>query len=331
MSVLVLGGGGYIGSSLVPVLIEHGYRVDVVDLLWFGRNLPACVTVKRMDVLQLSDSDLRGYDAVIFLAGLSNDPMAEHDPAGNFVYNEACPTYLAYVAKRAGVKRFIYASSCSIYGNTKGRVCDENSEPGCTFAYGISKLQGERGVMQMRGGDFSVICLRQGTLSGHSPRMRFDLIVNTMFKCAKTEKRIRVNNPAIWRPILDIHDAIEAYLLALQVDRSLSGIFNIASGNYTVGQVGESVKQKIVTRSGGPVSVETAFVQDVRDYRVSCQKAGKDLGFRPTGTVEDIVDELCSRRNEYGDFNDNRYYNIRVFEQLHRNRFQCMKGPTEGT
>ena len=118
MRILVAGGAGYLGSVLVPRLRERGYDVDVVDLLWFGNYLPADITILQKDVAQLTEEELAGYDQVIYLAGLSNDPMAEYSPARNFVENGASPAYLAYIAKRAKVQRFIDGGSCSVYGYT---------------------------------------------------------------------------------------------------------------------------------------------------------------------------------------------------------------------
>ena len=116
MKILVAGGSGYIGSLLVPKLLDRGYEIDVVDLLWFGNNLPPQVKVIQKDIFMLREEDLKGYEQVIFLAGLSNDPMADFSPGMNFVYNASAPSYLGYIAKRVGVKRFIYAGSCSVYG-----------------------------------------------------------------------------------------------------------------------------------------------------------------------------------------------------------------------
>ena len=238
MRILIAGGAGYIGSYLVPVLLEHGYDVDVIDLMWFGNNLPEKVRITKKDLFECTESDLEIYDQIIFLAGLSNDPMAEFDPSMNFVYNAALPSYLAFTAKNAGVKRFVYASSCSVYGYTVNELYDEESPVTCGYPYGVSKLQGERGVLQLQDENFSVIALRKGTVSGYSPRMRLDLIVNTMFKFAMSKGEVTVNNASIWRPILDIRDAAMAYLRAIQAHSSISGVFNIASDNYTVGQVG---------------------------------------------------------------------------------------------
>ena len=182
MRILIVGGAGYVGSALIPALVERGYAVDVVDLKWFGVNLPREVSVVDKDILSLTTDDVGGYEQVIFLAGLSNDPMAEFDPAQNFQSNGAMPSYLAYLAKQVGVRRVIYASSCSVYGYTVNELYDENAPAVSSFPYGISKLQGEQGVLQMQDEGFSAIALRKGTICGFSPRMRFDLIVNTMYK-----------------------------------------------------------------------------------------------------------------------------------------------------
>lgn len=316
MKILLAGGAGYIGSSLIPVLLEHGYTTDVVDLMWFGNTIPDTVNIRRQDIFDLKEVDVRGYDQVIFLAGLSNDPMAEFDPSKNFVSNGACPSYLAYICKRAGVRRFIYASSCSVYGYTVNELYDEESPVTCGYPYGVSKLQGERGVLQLADDDFSVIALRQGTLSGHSPRMRLDLIVNTMFKAAMTERHVTVNNPSIWRPILDIRDAQNAYLRAIQADISQSGVFNVASDNYTVGQVGDLVKSEVERLTGEKVAITIKNISDFRNYKVSFSKAKTYLGFQPQYDVKDIIDDLFSHREEYGDYDRDEFYNIRAFKRL---------------
>src|SRR5438045_4423535 len=210
MRLLIAGGAGYLGSVLIPRLLERGYKVDVVDLFWFGNHLPRQTGILNKDIFHLTAEDLEPYDQVIFLAGLSNDPMAEFSPSKNFIFNAAAPAYLCYIAKQAKVRRYIYASSCSVYGYTENELFDEDRPVSSSYPYGISKLQGEQAVMQLIDTDFSVIALRKGTVSGYSPRMRFDLIINTMFKCAMKDGVIRVNNPATWRPILSIDDAAMA-------------------------------------------------------------------------------------------------------------------------
>src|SRR5215831_15142799 len=227
MRLLIAGGAGYLGSVVIPKLLERGYRVDVVDLFWFGNHLPRQTGILNKDIFQLTVADLKPYDQVIFLAGLSNDPMAEYSPSKNFVLNAAAPAYLGYIAKIAKVKRYIYASSCSVYGYTENELYDESRAVGSSYPYGISKLQGEQAATQLVDDGFSVISLRKGTISGYSPRMRFDLIINTMFKSAMKSHVITVNNPSIWRPILSIEDAATAYIRAVEANPSISGIFNI--------------------------------------------------------------------------------------------------------
>jgi nucleoside-diphosphate-sugar epimerase len=314
--ILVGGGAGYIGSKLVPELLEHGYDVTVIDLLWFGKNLPEGVKIIEKDLFKCNRDDFKGYDQFIFLAGLSNDPMAEYSPAKNFIYNAALPAYLAFECKTAGLKRFIYASSCSIYGYTVDELYDEDSPVVCIYPYGISKLQGERGVFQLQDDDFSVIALRKGTVSGHSPRMRFDLIVNTMFKTAMLDKKVTINNPSIWRPILDIRDAVSAYIRSVQADYSINGYFNIASGNYTVGQVGDLVKNEVQRLTGEKIGLDIKNIQDFRNYKVKCEKAGTKLGFQPNYGISEIVHELFGHMKDYGDLNRDEYYNIKMFESF---------------
>jgi nucleoside-diphosphate-sugar epimerase len=316
MRLLIAGGAGYVGSALIPRLLERGYLVDVVDLFWFGNSLPGETGLLDKDLFEVTTEDLKPYDQVLFLAGLSNDPMAEFSPSKNFVYNAAAPAYLAYTAKKAGVKRYVYASSCSVYGYTVNEVYDESRPAVSSYPYGISKLQGEQAVMNLLDDHFSVVALRKGTISGYSPRMRLDLIVNTMFRTAMHEGVIRIDNPSIWRPILAMEDAITAYIRAIEAHESISGIFNIASGNYTVGEVGDLVKAEIESLLGVRVGLLIRHVQDFRNYKVSFEKAKDLLSFNPQHDVRAIVRQLVAERSKFSDWENPSYYNIRVFRAL---------------
>lgn len=316
MKILVAGGAGYLGSVLIPKLLERGYKVDVVDLFWFGNQLPRQAGVLNKDIFNLSVEDLEPYDEVVFLAGLSNDPMAEYSPSQNFIFNAAAPAYLGYIAKMAGVKRYVYASSCSVYGYTENKLYDETSVASSSYPYGISKLQGEQAVIQLISKDFSVISLRKGTISGYSPRMRLDLIINTMFKSAMKERTITVNNPSIWRPILSIDDAATAYIRAIEADQHISGIFNIASGNYTVGEVGDLVKSAIEERSSVRVNLTIKHIQDFRNYKVSTEKAANVLSFHPQGDVKSIVYSLLDNMGKFQDWDNPKYSNIQTFRNI---------------
>jgi nucleoside-diphosphate-sugar epimerase len=316
MRLLVAGGAGYVGSALIPRLLERGYSVDVVDLFWFGNNLPPETGLLNKDLFDVAVEDLADYDQVIFLAGLSNDPMAEFSPNKNFIYNAAAPAYLAYTAKKAGVKRYVYASSCSVYGYTVNELYDETRPVASSYPYGISKLQGEQAVMNLTDDRFSVIALRKGTISGYSPRMRLDLIVNTMFRTAMHEGVIRINNPSIWRPILAMEDAVTAYIRVIEAHESISGIFNIASGNYTVGEVGDLVKAEVEQQTGTKIDLEIRHMQDFRNYKVGVDRAKNVLSFHPQQDVRGIVKQLLREMNKFSDWENPSYYNIRVFKEL---------------
>jgi nucleoside-diphosphate-sugar epimerase len=316
MKVLIVGGAGYLGCVLIPRLLARGYKVDVVDLFWFGNHLPRQVGVLNQDLFQLTVEDLEPYDQVVFLAGLSNDPMAEYSPSKNFIFNAAAPAYLSYMAKLAKVKRYVYASSCSVYGYTENELYDETRTVGSTYPYGISKLQGEQAALQLADDNFSVISLRKGTISGYSPRMRLDLIINTMFKTALRDNTITVNNPSIWRPILSIEDAATAYIRAIEANYKISGIFNIASGNYTVGEIGDLVKTAIEERLGKRINLCIKHIQDFRNYKVSIEKAKNVLSFHPAGDAKSIVMNLVDNLDKFQDWDNPLYSNIQAFKSL---------------
>jgi nucleoside-diphosphate-sugar epimerase len=316
VKLLIAGGAGYVGSVLIPKLLDRGYKVDVVDLFWFGNHLPGQAGLLNKDIFQLTGEDLERYDQVIFLAGLSNDPMAEYSPAKNFIFNAAAPAYLGYMAKIAGVKRFIYASSCSVYGYTENELYDETRPVSSSYPYGISKLQGEQAALQLADENFSVISLRKGTVSGYSPRMRFDLIINTMFKTAMKTRTITVNNPSIWRPILSIEDAATAYIRAIEANQRISGVFNVASGNYTVGEVADLVKAAIEEQLSVRPTLCIKHMQDFRNYKVSIEKAKNVLSFHPTGDVKSIVASLIDNMSKYEGWDNPAYSNIECFRAI---------------
>jgi nucleoside-diphosphate-sugar epimerase len=314
--VLVAGGAGYLGSVLVPKLLERGYEVTVVDLLWYGNHLPPEVPVLRKDVLALSEDEVAGHRQVVFLAGVSNDPMAEYSPSRNFVMNGAAPAYLAWLARRTGAERFVYGSSCSIYGYSTERLCGEDDPTVSRFPYGISKLQGEVACLQLCDESFSVVSLRKGTVCGWSPRMRLDLVINTMFRTALEHGRILVRNPAIWRPVLAIQDAAAAYVRAIEAAPEVSGVFNVASGNYTVGELGDGVKEAVERRLGRPIELEIRDEHDLRSYKVNIDKAARVLSFHPRHDVPDIVADLFAHLPQFDDFANPLYTNIEVFKRL---------------
>lgn len=311
--IKIIGGGGYIGTRLSNYLHSKGYEVHVVDLFWFGDFLDSGIIKERKNLWDLKYNDLEGFNSVIFLGGLSNDPMASYRPDLNFIENSSAPTYLAFIAKQAGVRKFISASSCSVYGYTGDQVLDEDSRIKPQYPYGVSKIQSEVGIMLLEDEFFSPIIFRKGTVSGWSEKMRFDLVINTMFKDSFTKGKIIINNPNLWRPIIDIRDVVRAYETAINSESS--GVFNLSGKNYTIGQLGEIVYNKISKIS--KLEIETKNISDVRNYKVSTEKIEKELGFFPIFKAEDIVDELLDRiKVEDFNFDLDLYYNINTFKNI---------------
>jgi len=313
--ILIAGGAGYIGTLLTTELIDRGYQVQVVDLLWFGNHLKPNVCIEKKDIMGLRTSDLEGFDCVVFLGGLSNDPMAKYNPSMNFVENSAVPSYLAFAAKEAGVNRFVYASTCSVYGYTANQLLDENSDSiAPQYPYGISKLAAEKSIMNLQDDKFRPIALRKGTVGGWSPRMRFDLVVNAMTKTALMEGKIIVNNPSIWRPLVDVRDVVAAYVRSIESNLDVAGVYNISEDNYTIGRLSDLVKDALV-EEGHKVTIETRSVQDFRNYKVLNTKAQMELDFKPRYTPRDSVKSILKNIKNGVDLSDKKYYNIQVFKE----------------
>ena len=312
MRVLVSGGAGYVGSVLVPTLIERGYQVRVVDIGLFGTDHVAPeAELIRADVVDFDSDWLDGVEAVIHLAGLSNDPMADFSPRLNYLYNAASTAIVAHAAKRARVSRFIFASTCSVYGLNDSAEVDEDHPVSPRFPYSVSKLMAERALLCLADDDFHPIILRKGTVVGWSPRMRYDLAANVMVKTALTEKKIVVHNPSLWRPFIDVKDVAVAYVRALDADPSLTGIFNVARDNFTIGRLADAVASTL-KEHGIYVPVEIHRLEDVRSYRVSLRKAQEVLDFRASISMEESVRVMLDRilADEQADFDNLIYTNV---------------------
>ena len=314
--ILIAGGAGFIGTRLSNK-ISSKYNVTVMDHFWFGDMLNDNITKIKQDINTIKTEDLIGYDAVLFLAGLSNDPMAMYRPDLNFIENSATPTYLAFCAKEAGVKRFICASSCSVYGHTKNKTLNEKSKVKPSYAYGISKLQCEKGITILEDNNFKPILFRKGTVGGWSPKMRFDLVVNTMLMTALTKKKITINSPKLWRPLIDIKDVIQAYELAIEADLDITGVYNISGGNYTIGDLGKLIFNNLKER-GYDIELEILNVKDFRNYKVDISKVKDELGFNPKYNPNDSIQEILDNIEKSENFNleNESYYNIKTFKKV---------------
>lgn len=302
--IIITGGSGYIGSALVPYLLKNGYVIKVIDRLDFYNNLTPHPNLQILskDILDTSVSDYEGYDSIIHLAGLSNDPMANFSPSDNFVQNLAVTGLACYFAKRAGISKFIFAGSCSVYGNSGSKTCGEDDIPVATFPYGISKLQGEASLIQQQTYDFQVVILRQATVFGWAPRMRTDLVVNTMTKTSVLERKINIHDPSVFRPLIHIDDLCHVYKAVLERD-NLPNIINVCTKNYSLVEIAEQV-QAAVNPFLGNVDVLVNNIKDPRSYCVDNSIMTNVLGVREFVSIKDGVNELLNK----ADYTDRSYW-----------------------
>lgn len=293
--IIVTGGCGYIGSALVPYLLSLGYHVKVIDRIDFYDNLTSHsnLTVVYKDILDTTLTDYEGYDVVIHLAGLSNDPMANFSPSDNFIQNLAVTGLVSYFAKRANIPKFIFAGSCSVYGNTGSATCSEVDPAIAKFPYGVSKLQGEASLLQQSDETFNVTILRQATVFGWAPRMRTDLVVNTMTKTSVLEKQIIIHDPSVFRPLIHISDLCRVYAAAIETDW-VPPIINVCTKNYSLVEIAEQV-QRAVEPMLGSVNIKITNVKDPRSYCVDNHIMKSALGISGYKSIEDGVTELLQK------------------------------------
>ena len=284
MKVLVTGADGYIGAVLAPLMLERGYDVVGLDCGyyrngWLFNDNRTWPPILSKDVRQVEPQDLEGFDAVVHLAELSNDPLGEHDPRTTFDINHRGSVELAKNAKRAGVKRFIYTSSCSVYGAAEdGTTRTEESEPRPQTAYAKCKVMVERDVAPLADRNFTPVFLRNATAFGASPRMRFDIVLNNLSGLAWTTRTIAMTSDGTpWRPLVHVEDICTAIILCLDAPaEAISGeILNVGSDeqNYRIREIAEIVAKAFP-------GCEVTFGPhggDNRSYMVSFEKIRRHL------------------------------------------------------
>ena len=332
--VLVVGGAGYVGSVLTDELLQRGYTVRVLDRLYFGdsglRAVRDRIELVEADMRAVSPRVLEGVDAVVNVGGLSNDPTAEFNPRANHEMNTVATAALARICKAEGVRRYILASSCSIYDcgvldEGADVLQDETSTVAPRAPYSLSKYDAEREILPMAGESFCPVALRKGTIYGYSPRMRYDLVVNTFVRDALVHRRLTLHHGGeMWRPLVDVRDAAQAYIALVEAeDAAVRGeVFNLCYRNLRISELALRV-QEALRRLGLDVDIRPDYHHgSVRNYRVSGEKIGRVLNFRPKVSIEESVTDMVQRIRADGrmDLENPRYYNIRWLQRLEDDR-----------
>lgn len=278
MRVLLTGHKGYIGTILAPMLQASGHEVhgldsDIFSRCSFGEELLAIPeTIK--DIRDVQPADLEGFDAVLHLAGLSNDPLGDLNPTLTYEINHRAAVHLAELSKRAGIERFIFSSSCSNYGAGGQDMLDENSDLKPVTPYGESKVLVERDLSRLADADFTPVYLRNATAYGVSPRLRFDLVLNNLVAWAFTTGKVHLKSDGSpWRPLVHIEDISRAFLAVLHAPREIvhDQAFNVGvpDENFRIREIAEIVKETV---PGSEVSFAEGASPDKRNYRVDCNR-----------------------------------------------------------
>ena len=327
MKVLVTGHKGYIGAVAVPMLQARGHEVVGLDTNLFAEGNfadgPTAIPEMIKDLRDVETKDLKGFDGVVHFAALSNDPLGDLDPDLTYDINHRATVRLAKAAKAAGVQRFVFSSSCSLYGAAGDDFLDESAAFNPVTPYGESKVFAERDVAPLADANFSPVFMRNATAYGVSPRLRLDIVLNDLVASALTTGQVYIKSDGTpWRPIVHIRDIISAAIAALEAPRDVvhNQVFNVGltSENYRIRELAEIVKETVpncrveFAPGGGP---------DKRCYRVSCDKIARVLpAFQPQWTARKGAQELYEAYRAAGlraeDMQAGRYVRIRLIQRL---------------
>jgi nucleoside-diphosphate-sugar epimerase len=326
-NVLVTGGAGYVGHVLTPRLLGEGYRVTVYDALYFGCRLPnnPKLRVVRGDIrdsAKLADA-LAGQDAVLHLACISNDASFELDEKLSETINYDCFEPMVIAAKAAGVKRFVYCSSSSVYGVSDFPDVTEDHPLVPLTLYNKFKGMCEPILLRHKSDDFTCAVIRPATICGYSPRTRLDLSVNILTNHAVNKGTITVFGGNQMRPNLHIDDMVDAYLLMLQAphEKIQGETFNIGFQNHSIAEIARIVKKVVEEEmpENNDIKIVTTPTNDMRSYHVNSDKVKRVLGFQPKRSIEDAVRDLARAfRNSLmpNSFDDDWYYNVRTMKKI---------------
>jgi len=308
MKILVTGGCGYKGHVLIPKLLARGYEVTAFDLQWFGNFLAPHknLSVVKGDVREIDAIPLDGVDCIIHLSSIANDPCADLDPQLTWEVSALATMQLADKAKRMGIKRFIYASSGSVYGIKEELQVTEELELKPISEYNKTKMVGERVLLSYQD-DMVVQIVRPATVCGYSSRMRLDVAVNLLTMQALSKGKITVFGGNQVRPNIHIDDITDLYLHLIDHPES-TGIFNAGFENISIMDIAKLVTQHV------PVEVTVTPSNDPRSYRINSDKL-LATGFRPKKTVDDAIREIIEKYRSGELKDEDRFYNLRWMEQ----------------
>jgi len=308
VKILVTGGCGYKGTVLVPKLLGLGHEVVALDIMWFGNFLPPHPKLKVIqgDVRDIDAIDLSGVDAIIHLSSVANDPCGDLDPKLTWEISALATMQLADKAARKGVKRFIYASSGSVYGVKEEAQVTEDLELKPISEYNKTKMVGER-VLLSYSDQMVVQIIRPATVCGYSPRMRLDVSVNMLTMQALTKGKITVFGGNQIRPNIHIDDITDCYLFLLE-HPEVTGIYNAGFENISILDIANMVARHI------PAEIVVTPSNDPRSYRVNSDKL-LATGFKPKKKVEDAICEIIGKYREGVLKDEDRYYNLRSMQQ----------------
>jgi nucleoside-diphosphate-sugar epimerase len=324
--VLVTGDRGYIGAVLVPFLRAGGYEVVGLDSgLYEGCDfgpMSGAEKTQNCDIRDVVVADLAGFDAVVHLAAISNDPIGHLNPNATFAVNSMGAVHVAAMAKHAGVPRFLFASSCSLYGAAGDAPVTENAELQPLTAYGESKVLAERGIGELADNSFSPVYLRNATAYGSSPRFRADIVVNNLTGTAFTRGEVRMASDGTpWRPLVHVEDIARAFHAALEAPKDLihNQAFNVGRDEDVV-QI-RDIALLVSSAMDCPVTFADNAGPDKRDYRVDFTKIAELMpAFQPQWTVARGVDQLATDMDRFSlsveDFEGPRFVRLARIQQL---------------